>query len=206
MPLRLAKQHWKLIALIVGTSIVCTLTILTIQQRQWHRYEAGAISFVMPKSWDYRPCQHTPPSFAIPGHFRTTYAERKVSLYFGGSLEGHCSRNDEFILHKDMYKPTNEPDDGTCGKDQLVASEELANELTILVHGWSDRVTALYVVQGNCNTTVQRLMNMSLLGADAWTEELLKYGTPYITKEVLLASQQYKDIKRMAESIQIQDK
>jgi hypothetical protein len=195
-----------LLILVLGIAIIASkLAAHKADANSWKEYKSGNILFSAPLGWVVNTCGGDKPFANIPGTISGKYKNSEsYQLSIVGATTGKCTPSNQ-------YGMTVVPEKEVQTNDECVAKntgEQLSNGLFLELHQpeGSDTYTWVALVkQNHCYATQgQTMVEFSFDDPEEAidTSKILKYGEPSVRTAELKNSQQYRDIKKFAESIQ----
>ncbi|HEX9153314.1 MAG TPA: hypothetical protein VF809_00675 [Candidatus Saccharimonadales bacterium] len=207
MKITIPQRRLTIATLLVILTISAILAFLLFSNKgypatsKWKTYSNSKLSFSYPSSWKFQPCNPKEGrEITLPGTIDGTFETDHEPLIILGSFSGRCN---ESGLNPKIYTVKEISQSQECSVNR---GDRLKNGLYMEVHGLDEfDVTSIYVYQDRCATEYgDDIIDFDIYDEDnsVSAENILKYGgEPRVEKVDFLASQQYKDIKKFAESI-----
>ncbi len=173
----------------------------------WKTYR-GNVVFEYPSSWKLSDCSNDQPFFELPGTVKGAEGgPDRLKVYAGApyKFEGDipCSIDEKDLEDlEDPQKGENCPDYGWG----VLLNDN--NGLILSPHEEADKIYSLGVILHTClreATSTVVSFEFSEPGKKEWLDDSYPKKGPAADREAFFASQQYKDIKRFAESIRLKD-
>ncbi|HEX9153315.1 MAG TPA: hypothetical protein VF809_00680 [Candidatus Saccharimonadales bacterium] len=190
--------------IIVAVLVILAAGVILHEHRGVKTYSDKNISFQYPSSWKTDICKNSRLSFTIPGTIRGNYKTDDYPLIIEGGLQGYCEGDNlhinEMLSEKSSDKKCNSYNKG----------EELRNGLFIDMPRSLDSneyVSSIFIELNACyakGDTILFAFDFDDPHSNVGGEQILKYGgEPSIKRLKFLASWQYKEIRKFAESIEL---
>lgn len=164
-------------------------------------YAAENATFRYPENWIIRNCESDKPFIELPGAIKSDYKdERNYQLDVYGTTAYNCIKDRPERL--DLYSEEIAASSNPCAPASSTEGEQLSNGLYLQLQEESGDVLAIHVRQNSCYAPADTLvLGFAFTDPNPEPGDTAKYGVPRISKEKLLESRQYQDIKAVAQSI-----
>ncbi|HTH72724.1 MAG TPA: hypothetical protein VL737_05180 [Candidatus Pristimantibacillus sp.] len=197
----IAVSAW-VIVLILGVTLLFrgdgTNYPVTGQQKT---YAAENATFKYPANWTINQCAPNQPLIQLPGTIAASYKGKKrypLTIYGADAFNCIKGRPDRLDIYPENMTAGSNP----CSIATSTKGEKLKNGLYLELQEEGDYVVAIHIKQNSCYAPSDTVvLGFAFTDPNAEEGDLAKYGLPSVKKQDLLASDQYKDIRTLAESI-----
>ena len=164
-------------------------------------YAGENATFMYPANWQLHACEPGKPFIELPGTIKSTYKGRQAygfTVIGTDSFECIKNRPEHFDIFPEVLAASYDP----CAPGTSTSGTRLQNCLYMQIDEEGGKVKALRIMQNQCYAPNDAaILSFSFTDPEAKNGDTEKYGQPGVTKDVFLTSNQYKDIKTLAESI-----
>jgi hypothetical protein len=190
------------VALALGIANVLQSPRANYPTAKSHKIYAGEnATFTYPDNWVISSCVPGEPLISLPGTIMGTYRGKDaypLSMY--GISAFSCVKGRPVRL--DIHDETIVASENPCSIRNSTSGERLKNGLYLQLQQDGENILAVNIRQNKCFTqTDTSVLGFSFATPTANKDDGDDPATPRVKKDVFLASQQYRDIRAVAESI-----
>jgi hypothetical protein len=190
--MKFSNRH---IWLLAGVTIFVGICMGLMAMRDSTQTYQSNITFTYPKNWNVNFCK-SGDVIKLPGTISGEYKGNKADLDILGDANIKKCTDQKAQFNIGHAAQSCELPDG---------SKHLKNGLYLItLSNTKDRVWNTVISQDSCMKYTLFSFTFDKQGQELGSEDLLKFGEPNVAKDLFLNSSQYKQIKVMAESIDIE--
>jgi hypothetical protein len=164
-------------------------------------YAAENATFSYPENWTINKCSPDKSFIELPGTIKSSYKGHpgyRLKIY--GDVVYKCIKDRP--VHMDIYSEKIKASKKPCAIGTSTQGERLDNGLYLQLKVMDEQVYAIHIKQNSCfapNNTV--VIGFAFSDPEATADDEEEFGAPWVDKEDFLKTQQYQDIRSLAESI-----
>lgn len=164
-------------------------------------YAAENATFKYPANWTINTCKSDKSFIELPGTIKSNYKGEKaykLAMYGTGAFNCVADRPERLDISSEEIVASSTP----CAPGTSTDGERLENGLYLQLKEQAGDVLAVHIKQNSCFAPADTIvLGFAFTDPQAQAGDSVEFGLPGVSKDMFLASPQYRDIRTLAESI-----
>lgn len=164
-------------------------------------YAAENATFRYPANWTINGCSTNKPFIELPGNIKSNYKNKRaypLTIYGTGAYNCIKDRPERLDISPEEIVASDNP----CAPASSTEGEKLSNGLYLQLIEEGGELAAIHIKQNSCFVPTDTVvLGFAFSDPEAEEGDLMKFGPPHMKADDFKKSQQYQDIRTVAESI-----